>query len=420
MAKRLLASKALAQLRSIFISPDYPDKDVIARQGQVSVKVEPGSGTEKNYLQILNQEFGQGKPIDFQFEFVGSLQSPSYKALAQIEGISFEAVGGSKVEAKRALARKAVSKLKNEPLPEDVSGSVNLEDKYNPFDVHRAPLPINAFSGLAANSLQVLGAQKPKVDAEKAKLHPYMVLCETYPDINLEWADEVGRGDHKFKVEALVDGVSFFGEGRSKKLAKINLAKSVLLCLHDVSDFADSKDCLRLQTTSTEPTEKAPKKKFVLTQLRDLVGEDLSVEVEKQEDAAEDSAYYATVVANGTAFEAVAKNKFTAKIKAAKKALEALQPKKVVDLTKVDVSHHPNMAFQDHFKNVRFNDSENVKEDGSREFSLEATIEGRKFRTSGPTKKKAKLRLVLKAFEVLKNVAPTRWAAIDLNAVNAQ
>ena len=49
MAKRLLASKALAQLRSIFISPDYPDKE---------------SGTQGITIVFDNKILGNGGNMD--------------------------------------------------------------------------------------------------------------------------------------------------------------------------------------------------------------------------------------------------------------------------------------------------------------------------------------------------------------------
>jgi len=401
MAKRLLASKALAQLRSIFISPDYPDK--VSETGDTT-------GNETGPLQMLNQEFGQGKSIQFQVDFMGTPQNPSYKAIAVIGGTSFEGVGTSKILAKRALACTALARLRKGPSMEtELTG----DGRYNPFDLNKAPLPPNAFSKLPATSLQVFGAErKVKVNVEKAQQHPFMVLSETYPDLNFEWADETGRGAHKFKIETIVNGVTFFGEGRSKKLAKTNLAKSVLLCLHDITDFQED------EVSNAEKPEKA-KKKFVLNQLKEATGEECTIETVKQEGADSESAFLVKVVAKGRTYEAVGRTKFGAKIKAAKKALEA-QPKKPVDRSKVDITLHPNAVFQEHFKDVRFNDSENTKEDGSHEYSLETTIQGRKFRTSASSKKKAKLQLVLKVFEVLKNVAPTSWTAVDLNEINRQ
>lgn len=412
MAKRLLASKALAQLRSIFISPDYPDKEM-------------GAQDNTYVLQTLNKEFNNGRPVDYQFECTtGASGLPSHKAIAVVEGVTFEGVGISKAAAKKACAANALAKLKGEPKPlmDFSAGTYN-----NPFNFNNAPLANytipkkqQQLTGLPALTAQVFGSQyvssRPKVDVEKARSHPYMVLTEMYPNLQLEWADGHGKGEHRYKVEAVVSGVTFYGEGRSKKLAKFCLAKSVLLCLHDVTGFKEATD----DDTNDETTEKLPKKKFCLTQLKEIVGEDgVSLDIVKQEGADEASAFLATVVARGVAYEAVGKTKFTAKIKAAKKALDVLQPKKEVDVNHIDVNHHPNKVFQDQFKNVRLNETENVKEGNTKEYSLETTIQGRKFRTSASNKKKAKLQLVLKVFEVLRNIQPSQWTSIDLNEINA-
>ena len=77
-------------------------------------------------------------------------------------------------------------------------------------------------------------------------------------------------------------------------------------------------------------------------------------------------------------------------------------------------------AFHQHFKDVRINASLIDNKDGTREQSMETTIQGRKFRTTAANKKKAKLQLVLKVFEGLRNVKPTQWTAIDLNEVNGK
>merc|ERR1712168_1449213 len=120
IAKRLLASKALAQLRSIFISPDYPNKETGTTAGGEKNPLQkplpnpmqnPLQNQVENPLMTLNREFGGGKSIDFQLDCLGTPQNPSYKAVAQIDGVWFEAVGTSKLLAKRALACTALARL---------------------------------------------------------------------------------------------------------------------------------------------------------------------------------------------------------------------------------------------------------------------------------------------------------------------
>ena len=60
--------------------------------------------------------------------------------------------------------------------------------------------------------------------------------------------------------------------------------------------------------------------------------------------------YHATIVVRGQTYEAIGKNKNIAKIRAAKKALEVIRPKKDVQDSEmlngegVDVSRHPTMV----------------------------------------------------------------------------
>ena len=60
--------------------------------------------------------------------------------------------------------------------------------------------------------------------------------------------------------------------------------------------------------------------------------------------------YHATIVMRGEKYEAVGKNKNIAKIRAAKKALEVIRPKKenqdseVLNAEGVDVTRHPTMV----------------------------------------------------------------------------
>lgn len=64
----------------------------------------------------------------------------------------------------------------------------------------------------AQQKFSQLFANRPAINAEKARTFPVMVLSEIFPDIKVEWVEGSGRGDRQFKAEAEVQGRRFFGE----------------------------------------------------------------------------------------------------------------------------------------------------------------------------------------------------------------
>jgi len=272
-----------------------------------------------------------------------------------------------------------------------------------------------------------LFTNKPIINVEKARCYPVMVLSEIFPDMQINWPEGTGRGDRQFKVEAEVQGRRFFGEGRSKKVAKLNLAKTVLLCMYDIHDFKESditpKSSLKPKTDDNGSTTNL-EKKFPLTQLKEIVGEDLSYEVVQKDqlDEEDEKLFHATVVVKGIAYEAVGKSRNLAKLRAAKKALDVLRPKsnslEEEDGKKViDTSRHPTMVFYELYRDVLFVESEAKGSNGLTEYCMEAEVEGRKYSMKASSKKKAKLRLVLTAFEELRDIPMADWTAIDLKDV---
>ena len=78
--------------------------------------------------------------------------------------------------------------------------------------------------------------------------------------------------------------------------------------------------------------------------------EELAVEVVQEGGFEGETAFRATIVVRGQTYEAVGKNKNIAKIRAAKKALEVIRPKKdstdsdLLNAEGVDISRHPTMV----------------------------------------------------------------------------
>eukprot|EP00111_Clytia_hemisphaerica_P006813 TCONS_00019671-protein len=283
-----------------------------------------------------------------------------------------------------------------------------------------------------AHKFSQLFSNRPAINVEKARTFPVMVLSEIFPDIKIEWTEGSGRGDRQFKVEAEVQGRRFFGEGRSKKIAKLNLAKTILLCMYDIHDFKDA-----VETTPKSSQKKSTdhetqmEKKFPLTQLKTLAGDDLTIDVQQQDELNDqgEKIFIATIVVRGVAYEAIGKHKNLARLRAAKKALDSLRPKKEGGSDsslndsmnsdsgpkEVDTTRHPTMVFYEMYRDVQFNCEETKGSNGLNEYLVEAEVEGKKYTGKACSKKKAKLRLVLNAFEDLRDIPLAEWSGIDLN-----
>ena len=87
------------------------------------------------------------------------------------------------------------------PLP----GTTNMSHSHRSV---RPMLPPQA----VAQRFSKLFINRPTINVEKARCYPVMVLTEIFPDMQISWADGLGRGDRQFKVEADVQGRRFFGE----------------------------------------------------------------------------------------------------------------------------------------------------------------------------------------------------------------
>ena len=156
-----------------------------------------------------------------------------------------------------------------------------------------------------------------------------------------------------------------------------------------------------------------------------ILGGDLTYEVVQQEtsEGSDEKSFHATVVVQGVAYEAVGKSKNLAKLRAAKKALDVLRPKSSSagedenGKKVIDTSRHPTMVFYELFRDVIFRENETKGPNGQTEYCMEAEVEGCQYNTKASSKKKAKLRLVLTAFEELRGIPPTDWTAIDLKEV---
>jgi len=324
--------------------------------------------------------------------------------------------------------------IRNTDSSSEMAPTVRTNGDANHMSDHVRPMsPPQA----VAKKFSQMFVNRPPIDMEKAKSYPVMVLVELFPEMKIEWADGVGRGDRQFRVESEIHGRRFFGEGRSKKIAKLNLAKTVLLCMYDIHDFKDTDTSPKPAKTKTEGgTEIAFEKKFPLTQLKELVGEDVQYEITQvqgdENDDESEKMYNCIVVIKGVRYEATGKNRNLAKLRCAKRALEVLKPKKeggklmIIDndnpdspgeKKEIDTSRHPSMVFHELFRDVRISESESKASNGLPEYHMEAEIEGKQFSAKANAKKKAKLRLVLAALEQLRDIPNETWENVDLKDV---
>lgn len=168
-----------------------------------------------------------------------------------------------------------------------------------------------------------------RINTERAKSSPYMVMTEAFPVAKPVPVEGTARGSKAFKFEVEIQGRQFFGEGRSKKLARISLAKTVLTCFYGVQDY-DPEPVKEEGEKKEVPLEK----KFPSVQLKELVG-DVEYEVTaipNPEDISEEAGpwFACTATIKGTAYSGQGKTKTAAKLRCAKAALVVLKPKKEV------------------------------------------------------------------------------------------
>lgn len=378
---------------------------------KMNIKKKPYDISGKTPSQALHELF-LGTELNFQQL---DEKSPLFKVNAVVEGKGFEGIGPSKNHAKRDLAMKALHQLKGFALltPETsvypVTTQVALDQK----------VPLIGISNKGNESAAIISSglinNLPTIDVEKIRSGPSMMLTQVFREAELNFT-EGGRGDKHFRVETEIMNRNFFGEGRSKKMAKLNLAKTVFLVLYNINDFKTEEV---LDEAPSNESLGVKKSKFPMTQLKDLVGGDLKVEMERFEEDNGEKKFHCTITVKGRAYEAIGDNKDVARIHAAKKALEVFKPKtnQFVNTYGVDVGSHPSVEFQKHFPGVEISESESKAEEGFTEYHFEIIVNRKSFKLSARSKKKGKLRLMLQVFEAVKKTAPTEWRNIDLNKI---
>lgn len=352
------------------IMPDIVSMKRKAEEEEESIKKMmkmSGFDPDKSPVMQLHELY---KGVAYEFEQEG----PTFIAKATVNGVAFQGAGISKAKAKIDLALRALSQL---------------------------------------------GYPMARPDIEKAQSHPVMVLAELFPEMKVEWI-EGGKGDRQYRMETEIYGRTFWGEGRSKKMAKLNLAKTVLLCMYDIRDFKDSE----VSPKAPKPKTEGSKKKYPTAELKELVEEEIKYELVKVEgmDDSEEKMFNCSVVIKGVAYEGQGKTRASAKFQCAKKALAVLKPdtegklNEDVEMGSPD-KKHPSMVFNEMFKGVKISELKTKGERNMFEYQMDAEIEGKSFSSKSNSKKKAKLRLVLAVLEQLRDMPQDSWSSIDLKDV---
>jgi len=276
---------------------------------------------EKNLVQQLN-EFYPG--LEFEFASEGPVHQPNFMTRTTVDGQEFTGYGNSKAKAKQDVAAKVLS-------------LVAIKDITKGFDSYSITKDLFKNSKPVSNKLsgsQVptqLSANLPPIDHDKARVSPVMVLSELFPEMTTEWIDGERKGRRHFRVNAVIRGWRFFGEGRSKKIAKTNLAQTVLLCMYNVQDFVMEEDSV-LDSKQIKEVRVVPlEKKFPLTQLKELCGEiqyNIQQVTGDENSFPEEKIFSCVAMIKGRKYSGSGQNKKLAKLACAKQALAVLRPKK--------------------------------------------------------------------------------------------
>lgn len=371
--------------------------------------------TGKTPIIVLHNVF---EGVEFTYVEV-DVKPHTFKVSAKIDGIEFQGIGVSKALARRDLALKALHDLKGiTPLDEGKDTfPCNDGQFFCGFEnVLSQETPEGARNPFSEQPTEIVNI--PMIDIARAKRDPVQALNLTWPNADVTWS-QVTKGD--FRAELMLIGRKFYGEGRSKKVAKLNLAKAIFLNIYNIKDFECRAEAAMDVDESQEKQKK--KKKFPTAQLKDLVGESGEEMTEEIVEIFEgdEKKFHATIVVRGTAYEAVATSKAGARLVATKKALELLKPKdaapKALNRQGVDISLYPTEVFKEHFPDVDFTETESMSADGRPEHHIEVKINRRSFKVTASSKKKAKLRLILQIFETMKKTSRREWKSIDVNKV---
>lgn len=207
-----------------------------------------GMQVPKNALMQLNEL----KP-GLQFTFVsqnGPVHAPTFTMAVEVNGTVFEGSGNTKKKAKLDAAERALAsflQVPNAPAAQQALGrssmlsgdftqdTAELEPSTTLFNNFTPPQPgVPVTANMTPTNSNGTASVKPAPSQPVGK-NPVMILNETRPGTKYELEAETGDSINKvFVMSVTVDGQTFKGSGRSKKLAKARAAQAAMETLFNL------------------------------------------------------------------------------------------------------------------------------------------------------------------------------------------
>ena len=214
------------------------DGDSGQRRRMKKKKKMPGPALPKNALMQLNEM----KP-GLQFQLVGQngpVHAPNFVMSVEVNDQVYQGSGTSKKKAKLEAAELALASFvqfvnasdAHKALGRQITSGDFTSDKdntsknlFNNFD----PTTGEALKTNGASHTEASPPVKPNAMVQPAGKNPVMILNEIRPGTKYDFMSETGESHSKnFIMTVDVDGETFTGAGRNKKLAKSRAAQAAL------------------------------------------------------------------------------------------------------------------------------------------------------------------------------------------------
>jgi len=184
----------------------------------------------KNAVMMLNELFPPPKAPQYKVTSqTGPPNNPTFTMVCSIGNKSFRGEGKSKKEAKLSCSQAAIEMLYGYTTSETVS----VPERSNP----RANCDLDDWMELEGKN-------------------PVSILNELYPGIQYQLISTTGPSHAPvFIIKASLNDMSFEGSGKSKKDAKLNASKALLVHLHKVGFDPMTGDMMSTQVSTEEVAE---------------------------------------------------------------------------------------------------------------------------------------------------------------------
>ncbi len=204
----------------------------------------PGPPLPKNALMQLN-EIKPGLQYKLMAQ-AGPVHAPTFTMAVEVNGQNFEGTGPTKKKAKLLAAEKALASFVQFPNASEAHQAMGRQITGGDFTSDSADVHTNLFNnfdpltpredmdgqqlpqpGVNGNGATVTSPRP--VQPQPAGKNPVMILNEIRPGTKYEFISETGESHAKnFVMSVTVDGETFQGSGRNKKLAKARAAQAAL------------------------------------------------------------------------------------------------------------------------------------------------------------------------------------------------